>query len=50
MIMVYIWINIPAMANDDYVLNAAKLIKDNLDESVNVYVEYSNELWYIFIF
>ena len=40
-----IWINIPIRANDDYVRNLATLLRDTLDPSVNVYVEYSNEIW-----
>ena len=39
------WINIPVRANDDYVRNLATLLRDTLDPSLNVYVEYSNELW-----
>lgn len=40
-----IWINIPHAADDEYVTNLAKLIKDKLDPSLKVYVEYSNEVW-----
>lgn len=40
-----IWINIPVQANDEYVTNLAILLRDTLIPSVNVYVEYSNELW-----
>jgi hypothetical protein len=39
------WINIPVRANDDYVRNLATLLRDTLDPSLAVYVEYSNELW-----
>jgi hypothetical protein len=39
------WINIPVRASDDYVRNLATLLRDTLDPSLNVYVEYSNELW-----
>lgn len=40
-----IWINIPHMATDDYVFQLATLLKNNLDPSLHIYVEYSNELW-----
>ncbi|WP_165219147.1 dockerin type I domain-containing protein [Aquisphaera insulae] len=39
------WINVPAMATDDYIANLASLLKSQLDPSLNVYVEYSNETW-----
>jgi hypothetical protein len=39
------WANIPAMANDDYVNQFAKLVLANLDPSLNFYFEYSNEVW-----
>ncbi len=49
------WIMVPAKATDDYVIKLAKLIKDGgtvegvsypgLDPSLNLYVEYSNEVW-----
>ena len=39
------WINIPVRANDDYVRNLATLLRETLDPSLAVYVEYSNELW-----
>ena len=40
-----LWINIPVRANDDYVRNLATLLRDTLRPGINVYVEYSNELW-----
>jgi hypothetical protein len=40
-----IWVNIPHVANDDYVTNYAKYVFDNLDPSLKVYVEFSNEVW-----
>ncbi|MBM7566102.1 S-layer homology domain-containing protein [Paenibacillus sacheonensis] len=40
-----IWINIPVAASDDYVKQLAKLLKEKLDPSVRIYVEYSNEVW-----
>ena len=39
------WINFPTQANDDYVHNAAKLIKSELNPQAQVVVEYSNEPW-----
>lgn len=39
------WINIPAMATDDYVTNLAQLIKSKLDPGLHVYVEWSDEIW-----
>ena len=40
-----IWINIPCNANDDYVTQCATLLKANLNPTINVYIEYSNEVW-----
>lgn len=40
-----IWINIPAQADDDYVLNLAQLINTTINPGIPVYIEYSNELW-----
>ena len=40
-----IWINVPAMATDDYVTQLATLIKNTLNPSLPIYVEYSNEVW-----
>ena len=40
-----IWINIPVAADDDYVLQLARLLKSTLNGSSKIYVEYSNELW-----
>ena len=39
------WLNIPHMADDDYVRRAALLARDTLDPNLFVWVEYSNELW-----
>jgi hypothetical protein len=39
------WINIPVKASDDYVRNLARFLKTNLDPSLKVHIEYSNELW-----
>lgn len=39
------WINIPHMADDNYVRQLAKLMKDKLIHNQKIYVEYSNEMW-----
>lgn len=39
------WITIPTKANDEYVRNTAKYLRDNLNPSLKLYVEYSNETW-----
>jgi len=40
-----IWINVPLKANDQYVTELANLIDEKLDPNLDVYVEYTNELW-----
>ncbi|MGE5557231.1 MAG: hypothetical protein ACM3WV_01325, partial [Bacillota bacterium] len=40
-----IWINIPVDATDNYVTQLATMLKNNLNSNVNIYVEYSNEVW-----
>jgi hypothetical protein len=40
-----IWINIPDQATGDFIKHLADLLRDQLDPGLNVYVEYSNELW-----
>lgn len=39
------WITIPHQATDDYITKFAQQVKTNLDPSLKVYVEYSNEVW-----
>jgi len=39
------WINIPHAADDGYIQNMAELFARDLDDGLNVYVEYSNETW-----
>jgi hypothetical protein len=45
------WIDIPLLADDDYIHQLAKLIRDGnaftapLDSSVKLYIEYANEVW-----
>ncbi len=39
------WLNIPAMADDDYVSQMANLVKAQLGTGQKAYVELSNEVW-----
>ncbi len=39
------WINVPTAADDNFVYQMAALIKNTLDPSLKVYIEYSNETW-----
>lgn len=39
------WFCIPHRATDDYIAQFARLVRDKLDPSLKVYVEYSNEIW-----
>lgn len=39
------WIHVPVDATDDYVMQLATLLKNNLDPALNLYVEYDNEVW-----
>jgi hypothetical protein len=39
------WFTMPHMATDDYVRSFAEYVAANLDSDLNVYVEYSNEVW-----
>jgi hypothetical protein len=40
-----VWINVPAEANAAYVQNLAKLFYADLNPSLHLYIEYSNEVW-----
>jgi hypothetical protein len=40
-----IWLNMPHVASDDYITNYAKQVYKDLDASLKVYLEYSNEVW-----
>lgn len=40
-----LWINIPARADNSYVLSLARLLRDQLPPERKIYVEYSNEVW-----
>jgi hypothetical protein len=39
------WLNIPALVDEDFISNLALLAKERLDPNLNLYLEYSNELW-----
>jgi hypothetical protein len=39
------WICIPYQADDNYVQQAAQLLRDNLSPFLLIYIEYSNETW-----
>lgn len=39
------WVCVPHKASDDYVRQLARFLKSNLDPSLKVQIEYSNELW-----
>ena len=40
-----LWINVPHLADDDYVRNLAQLVQQRLTPGLRVWVEYSNEVW-----
>jgi hypothetical protein len=40
-----IWLNVPHKADDDYIRQMARLVRDRLDPQLSVYIEYSNETW-----
>ena len=39
------WFTIPHKATDEYITNFAEYVRDNLDPELQIYVEYSNEVW-----
>jgi len=39
------WFCMPHMADDEYVRNFARMVKDRLDPKLKIYIEYSNEVW-----
>ncbi|MBE3123314.1 MAG: hypothetical protein IMZ65_00750 [Planctomycetes bacterium] len=39
------WFCMPHLADDDYVRQFAKMVKERLDPKRKVYIEYSNEVW-----
>ena len=40
-----VWICVPHAATDDYIRNMAALFRDGLKPNINVFLEYSNEVW-----
>lgn len=40
-----LWINIPHLADDSYILQLAQLLKQEVDPTLKIYLEYSNEVW-----
>ncbi len=40
-----VWICVPHLADDDYLAQMATLFRDNLNPNLNIYLEYSNEVW-----
>jgi hypothetical protein len=39
------WFCMPHLADDDYVRRFASMVKERLDPTLKIYVEYSNEVW-----
>lgn len=39
------WICIPHKVDDNYMTQMARLVRDNLNDNLTCYVEYSNEVW-----
>jgi hypothetical protein len=39
------WFNIPHSANEDYIRRFAEYVQQNLNPSLDIYIEYSNEVW-----
>ena len=40
-----VWICVPHMADDNFIIEMATLFRDNLDDGIIIYLEYSNEVW-----
>jgi hypothetical protein len=40
-----VWINVPHHFSDDYIINLAQFMLNELNSKSNIYVEYSNEVW-----
>ena len=40
-----LWVCVPHGADEDYMRQMARLFRDNLSSNLNVYLEYSNEVW-----
>ncbi|RJP25500.1 MAG: hypothetical protein C4527_16965 [Candidatus Omnitrophota bacterium] len=39
------WFCLPHLADDDYIRRFARIVKESLDPTLKIYVEYSNEVW-----
>ena len=39
------WLCVPHLADDEYIAEMARLVKETLDPSLKVYLEFSNEVW-----
>ncbi len=39
------WINIPHLADSNYIYQMATMFKNNMNEDLTLYVEFSNEVW-----
>ena len=39
------WINVPHLADDNFVNNFAQVMQEKLYDSLKIYIEYSNETW-----
>lgn len=40
-----VWVCVPHQADDNYIASMAALFKAGLDSNLNIYIEYSNEVW-----
>lgn len=40
-----LWVNVPHQASDDFITQFARLLRDNVDPNLKIYLEYSNEVW-----
>ncbi|QTD51519.1 hypothetical protein J3U87_03540 [Sulfidibacter corallicola] len=39
------WVNLPVLADDEYVTEMARVFQENLNDDLKVYLEYGNEVW-----
>jgi hypothetical protein len=39
------WVCVPHAANDQFITQLARLLRDNLNPNLKIYIEYSNEVW-----
>ncbi|NJO71740.1 MAG: hypothetical protein HC825_08805 [Oscillatoriales cyanobacterium RM1_1_9] len=39
------WFTLPHLATDEYIENFAQYVEDNLNPNLDIYIEYSNEVW-----